>query len=140
MRVERIQIAEIERNWHWIHQILEPAVDIDPRRNMQQIKAGLIKGEMGLASMHMPKAAALVVVEPGTFDGVFCCWVPYLAGHVNGGMRDFIRISRHLMAYLELSARLAGCAEMRVGGRNWSKIFADYSPLEGVPNGLRKVL
>jgi hypothetical protein len=140
MRVERIQIAEIERNWHWIYQILSPAVDIDPRRSMQQVKAGLMKGELGLASVHMPKAAGLVIVEPGTFDGVFCCWVPYLAGHVSGGAKDFIRMARQLMAYLELSARLAGCAEMRIGGRDWTRILPDYLPLEGVPNGLRKVL
>jgi hypothetical protein len=140
MRVERMQITEIERNWHWIYQILEPAVDLDPNRTLQQIKIGLLKGEMGLASVHMPKAAGLVIVEPGTFDGVFCCWVPYLAGHVSGGAKDFIRMARQLMAYLELSARLAGCAEMRIGGRDWSRILPDYRRFNDIPNMLHKVL
>lgn len=140
MRVERVQIAEIERNWHWIYQILEPAVDIDPRRSLQEVKAGLMSGILGLASVHMPKAAGLVIVEPGTFDGVFCCWVPYLAGHVSGGARDFIRMARHLMAYLELSARQAGCAEMRIGGRDWSRILVGYERFNDTPNMLRKVL
>lgn len=141
MRVERVQIAEIERNWHWIYQLLEPVVDQGETRNMQQIKRGLMSGMMGLASAHVPNGAALVIVEPGTFDGVFCCWITCLTGEVRGGFKSFIKVSRQLMTYFELSARLAGCTEMRIGGRNWARVFPDYERFDCiVPNSLRKRL
>jgi len=37
-------------------------------------------------------------------------------------------------------AKEAGCTELRLGGRDWRRVFPDFTPLEGVPHGLRKVL
>jgi hypothetical protein len=41
---------------------------------------------------------------------------------------------------IENIARDAGCTEMRVAGRDWSRILPDYEPMPGIENRLRKAL
>lgn len=45
-----------------------------------------------------------------------------------------------MLTKIETMAREAGCHELRIAGRDWSKIFNDYEPYEGPRNGIRKVL
>jgi len=42
---------------------------------------------------------------------------------------------------LERIAKAAGCVEMRIEGRDWSRILKDYQPWpQGEGHGLRKAL
>ena len=72
------------------------------------------------------------------------------AGDATGGVLDpegdfargtLVTAARREMKTLEALARKAGCAEMRVAGRNWARVLNDYQPLPGgKPNRLRKRL
>lgn len=47
---------------------------------------------------------------------------------------------RSAMPVIEDICRKAGIQELRLGGRDWSRLLKDFQPLDGVPNGLRKRL
>lgn len=128
MRIERIEVPDIPRNWHWISQLLAPSVQIDPKRGMETVRLKLFNGSMGLASVHVDNGAGLAVIEPGVFDDVFCCWMPYIAGKCKSGPKAWVRMMREAMASFEKSARDVGCLEMRIGGRDWSRVLPDYEP------------
>lgn len=130
MRIERIERTRIAVNWHWISQLLAPAVQIDPHRSMEEVRRGLMLGALGIASVHVENGAGLTVIEPGTFDGVFGCWMPYVVGRCKSGPKAWIKMMRQAMNYFEASARLSGCREMRIGGRDWARVLPDYESLE----------
>jgi hypothetical protein len=53
----------------------------------------------------------------------------------------FLTSVRREMKTIETLARDAGCVEMRLAGRDWSRVHTDYEPLPGdKPNRLRKRL
>ena len=67
------------------------------------------------------------------------CSVFDLRGRINV-KRHWHRLIRAHMRRLERIAKQSGCSEMRVAGRNWSRVLPDYEPLDGIENGLRKRL
>jgi hypothetical protein len=54
--------------------------------------------------------------------------------------RHWFRLVRAHVRRLERIAKESGASEMRVAGRNWSRVLLDYEPLDGIENGLRKAL
>ena len=71
--------------------------------------------------------------------GELICGLLDLRGRFDRGA--LITTARREMKTLETLARNAGCAEMRVAGRDWSRVLTDYEPLPGgKPNRLRKRL
>jgi hypothetical protein len=68
------------------------------------------------------------------------CSIHRLRGRIALPRRDWIAAVREEMHTIERLAIAAGCTEMRLGGRRWSRILPDYEPLSGVKNGLRKAL
>lgn len=73
-------------------------------------------------------------------DGRLVCGIRNLVGKVTAPPKQWLRAVRAEMRKLEGLARDAGCKEMRLRGRDWSRILPDYEPLDGTPNGLRKDL
>jgi len=138
VKVVQMKDAEITRNWGWIAQLLEPAVKVDPNRTMQGLYSSLIDGRTGLASLHHADGAMLLVVEPIGDGDDMILWIPYLAGQIKRGR--FVPVMREGMAQMEDMARESGCAEIRLCGRNWGRVFSDYETMPDWPNGLKKVL
>lgn len=68
------------------------------------------------------------------------CGIYKLKGRIDLPRHEWLGAVREEMHRIEGIAKAAGCNEMRLGGRNWSRILPDYEPLSGVTNGLRKVL
>lgn len=70
------------------------------------------------------------------------CWVYYLMKVSSAGLgpKAWLASVRQVVGTLEQKAREAGCVEMRVRGRDWSRILHDYEFIDGVPNGLKKRL
>jgi hypothetical protein len=70
------------------------------------------------------------------------CWVYYLlkVSGTNIGPKAWLEAIREAVGKMEEMARNAGCAEMRIRGRDWSRILPDYEFIDGVPNGLKKRL
>ena len=89
--------------------------------------------------IERPYGRVEVVLEVyGTGDEMIC-GIYELRGKINV-RRHFHKLVRAHMRRIERIAKQSGCSEMRVAGRNWSRILKDYEPFDDVPNGLRKVL
>ncbi len=86
-----------------------------------------------------PGADVWVTLEVADNDpGV--CGIYEIKGTVRLPPKQWLKAMREEMTIIEQRAREAGCAEMRVAGRDWSRVLTDYERLDGVPNGLRKAL
>lgn len=133
--------GEVQRCWPWLSQLLRPAVEFEPGgQSLEDVRDLILRGHMGVATLHRPNAAAVIVMQPGMFDGTYCLWIPYLAGEVEAKPKAWLRLVREGMAHFVTKAREAGCAEIRIGGRDWGRVFPGWLPLAGVTNGLRKIL
>lgn len=143
--VRRIEISEIPRNWHWIAQLLKPAVCIEKTpaaadAELSRVERSLVAGSMGIASLHYPNCAGLVVIQPGLYDGISALWLSYIVGRLKAGPKQWLRVIRSIAAHFERMAKEAGCSEVRIGGRNWAPVLPGYERFDGQPFRLRKVL
>ena len=69
------------------------------------------------------------------------CGIHTLEGDINLPPKQWLRTVRSELKTLETIAKQAGCAEMRVAGRDWSRVLPDYERMAGpIPNRLRKAL
>ena len=83
----------------------------------------------------------LIRIEAIEENGAVYCLIHTLSGRIGLGPKAWLRAVREEITKLEQIARTAGCAEMRIEGRNWSAILPDYIPWpEGEGHALRKVL
>lgn len=73
-------------------------------------------------------------------DGRLICGVYQLTGRIKLGPKAWLKAVRQEIAKLERIAKNSGCVEMRVAGRDWSRVLEGYEPFDGPENGLRKVL
>lgn len=88
-----------------------------------------------------PQGEGVITFEVFEEGGETVCGVYHLAGHLDLPPHEWLGVVRQQMAAFEDKAREAGIAEMRLAGRDWSRVFPDYEPLAGVtPNLLRKRL
>lgn len=131
-------IEDIVLHWHWMAPLLTPAI-VGSGRTMEGVKAQLVRREMGAASIHVPNGAGLITLQPGEFDGVFALWVPYIFAQLKAGPKAWMKTMIEVMAYFEDKAREAGCAEIRIGGRDWS-FLPGYERFDETLNRLKKVL
>lgn len=75
--------------------------------------------------------------------GTVFCLIHTLTGRIELSPKAWVRAVRHEITKLERIARSAGCAEMRIEGRNWARVLRglNYEPWpEGEGHGLRKAL
>lgn len=95
--------------------------------------------KIGPVELSCPEGAVTLAFEVYEEDGELICGVLDLKGNFDRG--TLVTAARREMKTLEALARKAGCAEMRVAGRNWARVLNDYQPLPGdIPNRLRKRL
>ena len=92
-------------------------------------------------ALSVPGGTATVVFEVYQEGDELICGLRNLEGRFNLPPKAWLRTLRAEMTKLETIARDAGCAEMRLAGRDWSRVLPDYEPLPGgKPNRLRKRL
>jgi hypothetical protein len=133
--------AEVQRCWPWLSRLLRPAVEVDGTIELEKLREQIVGGNMGLATVHAPKTAGIVVIHPVMLSGVYCLWIPYIAGRIEGGPKHWLRTMRGIMAHFVALATKAGCDEVRIGGRDYTNIFPDFERFDpDHPNRLRKVL
>ena len=86
-----------------------------------------------------PGWTATLVFEIYEENGKTICGVLDMKGAFERGA--MMATVRREMKTIEALARDAGCAELRLAGRDWSRVLKDYEPLPGgEPNRLRKRL
>jgi len=87
--------------------------------------------------------AVTITLEAFIEDGRQIAGIYGLKGRVRLGPKAWLRAVRDEVRKLENIARKAGCVEMRIAGRDWSRVLPDYEPMTDAPdvrNGLRKAL
>lgn len=76
-------------------------------------------------------------------DGTKVAGIYQLDGKINRRPKAWLRAVRREVARLEQAAREAGCDELRIAGRDWSRVLPGFERMTDAPqlrNGLRKVL
>jgi len=132
---------EIFNQWERLGTMLAPAVRQSPNgMAIQQVFSKLMIGQCLCFAVEAPGVEGVLVFEIFDEDGKVKCFSSYIAGHVAGGPRRWVATMRAIMAELERRLAAAGCVENYIGGRDWSRVFPDYLPVDDVPNRLRKVL
>lgn len=96
-------------------------------------------GKLTLALKH-GEAVGLMIVDIYEDDGGLCFGITKLLAEIDLPPREWLRLVRRGIGEIEEWARKAGCTEIRVAGRDWSRVLPDFMPLAGPRNGLRKVL
>lgn len=91
------------------------------------------------------RAGVRVFIRLEVFEdnGAAICLIHTLSGRIALPPREWLRAVKHEITKLERIAKSAGCAEMRIEGRDWSRVLRglNYEPWpEGEGHGLRKAL
>ncbi len=74
-------------------------------------------------------------------DGQLICGIYMLTGRLDLPPKQWLKVVRETVAELEIRAKAEGFTEMRMSGRDWSRILPDYEPMVGdAPNLIRKRL
>jgi hypothetical protein len=142
MDIRHIPARRIPFEWERLVGLLRPAIGYDPNVTELDVYGKLINGICNAFTVTEGEAKGLLVAEICDVNGKTCLWASYIAGTVNGRPRAFLALMRGIMAEVEMLARNAGCEEIRIGGRDWSKVFPEYEPVANgsAPNELRKAL
>lgn len=83
----------------------------------------------------------LVTVEGyETEAGELACGIKRIDGFLNEPPKQWLRTMRAEFEKICVRAKEAGFVEVRLCGRDWSKVFPELEPIDGLPNGLRKRL
>lgn len=136
MRFTLVTHDRIAAEWPAIAERLWPAVRQDPTYTLEVLRNRL---ENGLDWLFEAEGGGtcLIVIELGND---LSCWIKALAGTVEGGPKARLRTIREGVDFIESVARTAGCASVRICGRDWSAILPNYEPFDGYRNGLEKRL
>ena len=89
--------------------------------------------------LHVPDGAVRITLELFEEDDRLICGI-YACDVVRSPGTRLISAARQGIGLIEDMMRKAGVAEVRLGGRDWSRILTDYVRLDGVENGLKKEL
>lgn len=81
--------------------------------------------------------SGIVTLEVFEEEGRLVCGVFHLEGWLMEPPKKWLRTMRGELNQLAGIARSAGCDELRLRGRDWSRVFPELEPIEGLPNGLR---
>jgi hypothetical protein len=90
-----------------------------------------------------PGIKVLIRLEAYEEHGKVVCLLHTLSGEIKLGPKAWLKAVRDEIWKLENIARNADCAEMRIEGRDWSRVLKGLGYLpwpEGDGFGLRKVL
>lgn len=127
-------------DWPHIAGILAPAVMPDPNETMEGLHGKLMSGRDLLMTAEGEDEGFVAIVLEITPDAA--CWIKYMAGTIFGGPKNRIRLAREGVAWIEQAARNAGCKELCICGRDWSRTLTDFLVISDAPepNLLRKTL
>jgi hypothetical protein len=89
---------------------------------------------------QLPGGGGLVTLELYEEDKRKICGIFHIEGTLKLPPKQWLRTMRAELTTIEEQCRKVGIAELRMAGRDWSRVVQGYEPLPGVPNGLRKVL
>lgn len=121
--LESIPASRLPHEWETIGPSLARAIALDPKRDGMHVLMQGMAGELQFWRVG-GSLAGFVVTQvcrvPGSLKRAL--WVIYVAGR-GGSLHD----KRELMAIIEGEARKARCSVVKFEGRDWRKVFPNYS-------------
>lgn len=121
--MQSIPASHLPYEWETIGPALSRAIELDPERDAMHVLGQGLAGELQFWRVAGSLAGFLVTQVCRVPDSTKrALWVIYVAGQ--GGS---IRQKRELMALVEAQAHVARCSEVRFEGRDWRRVFPDYS-------------
>lgn len=102
----------------------------------------VLASEPGRVTLQIEHGGAegVMVADLYEEEGIMCFGITQFTGRIGTAPRRWLEVVRASVATIGDLARQSGCQEIRVAGRDWSKILPDFEPFEGPRNGLRKAL
>jgi hypothetical protein len=139
MQFVHVEPSRIEAHWPVIAEILAPAVRVHAGAKMQDVFDRLMSGHFHLLECSGEEGSGLLVIHVFAEGELVSCYASYIAGQTSN-RRRLIPTMRSIMTQFETHCRAAGVHQIYIGGRDWSRVFPDFSPADDVPGRLRKVL
>lgn len=91
--------------------------------------------------INRPEGSVMMVVQVfEEADGTKVLGIKQMFGSIKAPPKAWVAAVREEVAKIEGVARNAGCDEMRIAGRDWSRILSDFETCDGLTNGIRKRL
>lgn len=132
---------QVEANWPLLEVLLSPAIAYDEARTVMEVYRDLLAGQMALFVTNEQACRGVAVIEFAPSETAEkCCWLAYVAGDAHGGPKAQLATMRDLAGRFEVIARGNNCTEMRVRGRDWSRVLTDYEPTGNGRHELRKAI
>jgi len=91
-------------------------------------------------AIHRPQGQVVMVLQVFEENGEHVCGIHKMFGSINAPPKAWVKAVREEVANIEAIARDAGCAELRIAGRDWSRVLPDFEECDGLTNGIRKRL
>lgn len=121
VRIERIDPKQVNVYWCFLADLLRPSLlQQGSPRSLETVRTNLLNGQMAAASIHFPNGAGVIVLSMQREGDKLFCWVYALVGRAKLKYRAFKAKVAEVLGLFEEEAKKAGCAEMRMRGRNWS--------------------
>lgn len=137
MQVTLMDKARIEREWPLLADILLPAVRQSPNASLHHLRDRLMSHSALLFEVS-GGAHGFWAVTVADDDGELVAWTYAIAGMIEGGPKHRLAVMREAIGAIERVAAMAGCKAHRIAGRDYSRFFPDYQPIDGAHNGLEK--
>jgi hypothetical protein len=128
LMLTHIPASDVPSEWATIGPALSKAIALDPERDGWRVLDMAVTGNLDFWRIG-GSLAGWMVTQVHRERLKRALWVIYVAGR--GGSIDE---KRELMRLVERQAKESRCSEVRFEGRDWRKVFPDYSASQ-TPDG-----
>lgn len=139
MILKPIPTDRIGSEWDSIVDALYPALRQDPTFSVQSLYDRLMIGYAWILEASEGAEGYWVISLDMDGDDLVA-WTTALAGRIEGGPKQRLKVMREGVEMLERILVNAGVQAHRVCGRDWSTVLTGYLPYSGAKLGLEKRL
>lgn len=99
----------------------------------------IVEGTLALFTVSLETVNGVMVVEIHEIDGSKCLSLIYFAGRIgpHPPRQWTSRVREMVSTFLAAIAKAASCTEIRIEGRDWSRVFPDWEVLDADRHALR---
>lgn len=135
MKFDLMVPAGIDADWDRLKPLLQKLGKVDAGLGLEDIRRNLMDGTYALYDVDLRGAQGVILVEVVSTS----LWLIGIAGRISGPRSEWLGRVRILLRYFEDMARIMNCTELRLCGRNWSRILPNWE-MVGPRNEMRLVL
>ena len=115
-----VPVSRVPHEWDRIAMVLRPAVERDPKRDMEDL---LYAAMHGFLRLWRPKEGDGYIATEAQGKALQVVYV--------GGVSQGLRSMKRLLAALETAALSQKCREVKFEGRDWRRVAPGYVAAKG---------